>query len=263
MGPSQDAQLLELIGEVQGLLGLEDLHEGVLVALDRAVPSDWVSVNQIGPGSAFEYGVSRPPLPDALRAAFAAHAHEHPLIARFERTGDTRPYRLSDVVSRDEFHALSLYRTFYGVLGIEYQISFIVKVSSTSHVAIALSRTARDYSEAERALLDRARPYLIQIYRNAIAYAALLQQHRLSETAMAERLIDRGLTAGEAAVLARVARGQSNADVAASLEISERTVGKHLQRSYQKLGTRNRSQAAAHAWRISSDQAVRSAPSPH
>jgi DNA-binding NarL/FixJ family response regulator len=45
-----------------------------------------------------------------------------------------------------------------------------------------------------------------------------------------ERLIEYGLTPREAAVLARVARGLSNADVAAELVISERTVGKHLQR---------------------------------
>lgn len=261
MRASGDTRLLELVGEVQGLLELGDLREGLLVALERAVPSDWISINEMGVGGAFEYGVVSPPLSDALLAAFAAHAHEHPLIVRFERTGDTRPYRLSDVVSRDEFHALSLYRAFYAVLGIEHQISFVIKVSSTSHVAIALSRTSRDFTGSERALLDRARPYLIQIYRNAITYATLQREQGPSETAMAERLVDRGLTAGEAAVLSRVARGQSNAHVAASLEISERTVGKHLQRCYRKLGVPNRSAAATLAWTISTTLAALSTPS--
>ena len=147
------------------------------------------------------------------------------------------------------------------MLGIEHQISFVIKVSSTSHVAIALSRTSRDFTGSERALLDRARPYLIQIYRNAITYATLQREQGPSETAMAERLVDRGLTAGEAAVLSRVARGQSNADVAASLEISERTVGKHLQRCYRKLGVPNRSAAATLAWTISTTLAALSTPS--
>ena len=67
---------------------------------------------------------------------------------------------------------------------------------------------------------------------------------------LAERLIGAGLTPSEAAVLARVARGQSNGDVASALGISERTVGKHLQRCYRKLDVVNRSQAATRAWTI-------------
>jgi DNA-binding NarL/FixJ family response regulator len=51
-----------------------------------------------------------------------------------------------------------------------------------------------------------------------------------------------------AAVLGRVARGQSNKLIAADLNVSERTIGKHLQRCYRKLGTVNRAQAAAIVW---------------
>ena len=54
-------------------------------------------------------------------------------------------------------------------LGVEYQIAFVVDVSPPVYVGIALSRGGRDYTDAERLLLDRARPYLIQIYRAAIA----------------------------------------------------------------------------------------------
>lgn len=250
MPPSADSRLLELIGEVQGLLELGELRSALLVALDRAVPSDWISMNEMGRGGALEYAVSSPPVPDTLIATFAEHAHEHPLITRFAQTSDTRPYRLSDVLARRAFHALPIYDTFYRVLGIEYQIAFVVKVSSTSHVAIALSRGTRDYTDAERLLLDRARPYLIQIYRNAIAYTDAHTEQQPTEAALAERLVGAGLTPGEAAVLARVARGQSNGDVAAALAISERTVGKHLQRCYRKLDAANRSQAAIRAWTI-------------
>lgn len=99
----------------------------------------------------------------------------------------------------------------------------------------------------ERTLLDRARPYLIQIYRAALAHLAQLASCEPGDLQV-ERLIEYGLTPREAAVLARVARGLSNADVAAELVISERTVGKHLQRCYRKLGATNRSHAAAIVW---------------
>jgi DNA-binding NarL/FixJ family response regulator len=255
MPRSADAQLLELIGDIQGLLELADLREGLLAALHRVVPSDWMSINEIGSSPDDMYVVVRPPLPRRMHKSFAKHAHENPLIARFAGSGDTRPYRFSDVISRKELHALALYRECYAELGLEHQIAFIIKVSSDSHVAIALSRKARNFTQAERALLDHARPYLIQIYRNAIAYTTLSTEHPASETSMIARLLDRGLTPAEVTVLTHVAHGQSNADVAHKLNVSERTIGKHLQRIYHKLAVTNRSQAATHAWTITDRRA--------
>jgi DNA-binding CsgD family transcriptional regulator len=246
---SSDAQLLELVGEVQGLLELSELREGLIVALARAVPSDWVSINEISPDPQRLYTVVRPELPARQHEMFARLAHENPLIARFNRTADTRPYRISDIVSVEEFHALALYREFYAEIGLEHQIAFVVKVSTDSYVGIAFSRRTRDFSDAERDLLDRARPFLIQIYRNALAYGALAGAAGPGRP-MIERLLERGLTRREAAVLSGVAHGASNADVASALAVSERTVGKHLQHCYHKLGVANRSAAAALAWTL-------------
>jgi DNA-binding CsgD family transcriptional regulator len=250
MSRSTDAGLLELIGEVQGLLELEELQQGLLVALDRLMPSDWVSINVMGPAPDQIDAVAHPPLEDRHLIAFARHAYENPIAARFARTRDSRAYRFSDIVTQDELHALGLYRELYAELGIEFQIAFVVKTSSQHYVAIALSRRSADFTDEERALLDRARPFLIQIYRNAFAHAELqaLRSAHATGTALVGPLIARGLTARAADVLSRVAHGQSNADVAATLGISERTVGKHLQNCYQQLGVANRSQAAALAW---------------
>ncbi len=250
MPASRDAQLLELLGEIQGLLELSDLREGLLTALARIIPSDWVSINEIGSDPDHVFTVVRPALSEQVHESFARFAHENPLITRFARTVDTRPYRFSDVISRAEFQALALYRECYAELGLEHQIAFVIKVSNHGYVGIALSRARHheDFTDAERVLLDRARPYLIQIYRNAIDYTALRKEASSTPASMIARLLDRGLTAGEAAVLANVARGQSNADVADELKVSERTIGKHLQRIYKKLGVASRSQAAAEAW---------------
>jgi DNA-binding NarL/FixJ family response regulator len=61
------------------------------------------------------------------------------------------------------------------------------------------------------------------------------------------RLEPLGLTPREAAVLALVADGRSNTDVAAALGISDRTVAKHLERAYRALGVESRTAAAARA----------------
>lgn len=54
-----------------------------------------------------------------------------------------------------------------------------------------------------------------------------------------------GLTLREADVLLWIGRGKSNRDISDILGISPRTVNKHLEQIYEKLGVENRSSAAA------------------
>ena len=56
-----------------------------------------------------------------------------------------------------------------------------------------------------------------------------------------------GLTRRECEVLQWVATGKTDKDVAALLECSPRTVHKHLQRIYAKLGVETRTAAVMHA----------------
>lgn len=59
-----------------------------------------------------------------------------------------------------------------------------------------------------------------------------------------------GLTFREAEVLVWVARGKSNRDIGEILGLSPRTVNKHLEQVFAKLGVENRASAAATALRI-------------
>jgi DNA-binding CsgD family transcriptional regulator len=61
---------------------------------------------------------------------------------------------------------------------------------------------------------------------------------------------DRGLTARETDVLVLVARGRSNRDTAAILGVSPRTVQKHLENCFRKLGVSDRSAAAELVWQV-------------
>lgn len=58
------------------------------------------------------------------------------------------------------------------------------------------------------------------------------------------------LTAREAEVLLWTARGKSNRDIGEILKLSPRTVNKHLEQIYAKLGVENRTAAAAIAMRV-------------
>ena len=57
-----------------------------------------------------------------------------------------------------------------------------------------------------------------------------------------------GLTAREAEVLRLVASGKSNAQIAAELVLSEKTVARHLSNIFAKLGVNSRTAAAAYAF---------------
>lgn len=67
-----------------------------------------------------------------------------------------------------------------------------------------------------------------------------------------ERLLALGLSRREAEVLTLVAAGHRNAAIGAHLEITERTVKKHLEAVYEKLGVRSRTQASALAFEVAS-----------
>lgn len=59
-----------------------------------------------------------------------------------------------------------------------------------------------------------------------------------------------GLTAREAEVLSWLSRGKTNRDIAQILGLSPRTIDKHLEQIYAKLGVENRTSAAAVAARV-------------
>jgi DNA-binding NarL/FixJ family response regulator len=58
-----------------------------------------------------------------------------------------------------------------------------------------------------------------------------------------------GLTDREVEVLALVARGLTNKEVATALDISTKTAGNHLQNIYAKVGVTTRAAAAMYAMR--------------
>lgn len=141
-------------------------------------------------------------------------------------------------------------------LGIEHQIAFTLPTNPKRLLGVALSRSARDYTNSERDFINRARPLLIQAFRNAIEQDQLrVTLTRLRDgRAITAPLIETGLTDREAQIMHALAHGQSKRDIATKLNISHRTVGKHLENCFRKLGVTTQSAAAARAWTLADER---------
>jgi DNA-binding CsgD family transcriptional regulator len=74
--------------------------------------------------------------------------------------------------------------------------------------------------------------------------------------APAEFSSELGLTAREGEVLSWLSKGKTNRDIAQILGLSPRTVDKHLEQIYSKLGVENRTAAAAIAGQGQTSEAV-------
>jgi DNA-binding CsgD family transcriptional regulator len=105
----------------------------------------------------------------------------------------------------------------------------------------AFDRSDRDFSERDLRVLDTLRPHLVQLWRNAHLHRPASDHLFTSATAGL-------LTPREREILAWVACGKTNREIAAVLYLAPGTVGKHLDNVYAKLGVGSRAGAVGRAF---------------
>jgi DNA-binding NarL/FixJ family response regulator len=113
---------------------------------------------------------------------------------------------------------------------------FLTKDAGSTEIAAALEAAKR----GESAIDPAVQHHLVK----AIARTAPLQWSPPEQNQLPD-----GLTPREAAVLALIAEGLSNADIAERLTVTETTVKSHINHLYGKTGARDRAQAVAYAYR--------------
>ncbi len=153
-----------------------------------------------------------------------------------------RAVKISDLLTDRQFQRLALYNEFYRKYDIEYQMLMQVFGDRSVTTGITFNRDKRDFSEQERLLLNLLGPHIVQAYGNAKAISAL--KNEITARAGFEGKAKSKLTLRESEILHWVAKGKSNADAAAILNISSGTVRIHLEHIYHKLGVENRTAAA-------------------
>lgn len=219
-------------------------HTRVLRAVAEIAPSDIISFNEMDPraGTLLYYDE---PLgaclfsPDA-QEIFLSCAHEHPLVKRLDAAEGPTVSKISDYLGQRAFRRLRLYGEFYRPLRVEHQIALSIPVGTGRFVAVALNRSSPDFSEIDRFLLE-------ELTSHVIAARAEDQAREAIRPATGEEIEETwarsGLTKREIAVTRWLTQGKSNADIAAILGISPRTVQKHLEHVFSKLGVESRTAA--------------------
>jgi DNA-binding CsgD family transcriptional regulator len=231
---------------VDGLTELDD-PEGfaglALPGLARLVGCDSLSFTALG-AEAGQVSVTRHPdgisSPGSV-AAFAAYVHEHPLANYYRETGDARPIMISDFLSRRDFHRLNLYGEYFRWIPVEYQIAFGLRAAGSEIIGIALNRAESDFTEDERDLLSVIRVPLM----TALERARQRQRARGGLATVTSGALAGlpGLTDREIRILRLAAAGRTNSAIAHALDISPRTVAKHLENIYRKLDVTSRTSA--------------------
>ena len=183
-----------------------------------------LSICHLASGKREVFGLPAGALSAQDRAAFDRHFHEHPLVRFHAYQGGRVPQRITDSVPFEQFRRTALYNDYYRRIRIDHAIALPIYVRDGLLVSFVLNRTRRDFTDRERALLEVLRPHLAKIYQ------------RINTVGQ--------VTPREAEVLRWVAAGKSDAQIGAILRISARTVQKHLQNIYDKLGVESRTAAA-------------------
>lgn len=171
-----------------------------------------------------------------------SHEH-HPLIRWHATVRDPRPTTIARVPTavisvRDRQPLIDGLKK----QEIEQQIAIGYRLSGRSHQAYILGRAGTDFTDDDLVVARCVQRALMGLDR----HVALLRQ--LSDLPGAA--FDAGLTGREASVLALLAAAHSNSAIARRLDCSPRTVDKHLERIFRKLGVRDKLNAVrvAQAW---------------
>lgn len=231
--------------------GREDFMQAGVKRLPGLIASDLTHVSVCDLDSGRRHVVSDVPGAIAARdlEAFNRHFKVNPLVLEHGRNAQARTRRISDLRSQRDFRDSPLYDEYYRSVRIDYVMALPVHVQGAELVSFVFNRQDRDFSDRDRACAEAVRPLLGDIYRMARALDDARAAWGVPATRGQAPSRDAMLTCREREVLRWLSAGKTDRDIGDILEISPRTVHKHLQRIYEKLGVETRTAAVVRALR--------------
>lgn len=153
-------------------------------------------------------------------------------------TGQRASALLVDLAGRCTWQQMAPSPTVVRPVGGGHQLVVPILTEAGGGTCLGITREADGFDERDRAVALLLQPHLVLAYQRAVAIesdAIVLPEQRPRPST---------LTAREQEILCHASAGLSDAQIAARLVISVRTVQKHLENAYRKLGVANRTMAA-------------------
>lgn len=243
----------ELLGRVaEAGTGPDAFARAAVDALPALVASEitTLSVCDLRSGRRHVIGTPANAISAADRACFDRHFREHPLVHYHADERGPGAHRISDSLPFVRFRESALYSDYYRRIGIDHAVALPVHVDDSTLISFVLNRRGRDFSDRECLLLDVVGVPLARLFLQSVARRRL--QERLDTL---DALLRAGpvpaaggealarLTGREREVVRWLAAAKTDREIAELLACSHRTVHKHLQRIYVKLGVETRTAA--------------------
>lgn len=230
---------LDVVREVQAARDLESYRRSVL-RVQELIPCNAIGYNEVDAETGETFAIVEPmtQMFPGFAEVFSTYSQQHPVIRHHAETGDGSVRTISDFLTESEFHELDLYKEFFGRVGAEDQISFVLPAPPGLIVGVAMNRPTRGFSDEERELIELVRPHLSQAFRDT-------HDREAADPLSDSRLAGLGLTEREADVTRLLVDGRSASEIAEELTISVHTARNHIAHTYDKLGVSNRAAAVA------------------
>lgn len=174
--------------------------------------------------------------------AFGKHMAKYPCFNFDPTVAGGKPFLRGDFMSDEEFYASDIYLESFKLGGLTDHAAMLLP-SRPGHVFfVGMERTTGTYRPEHRERLCLIQPHLANACRLADDFASL-------EKAVADpaSFTQAGLSPREAEVLAWLAQGKGNPEIADILGIALTTVKTHIKRIFDKFGVDNRHAAILRA----------------
>lgn len=229
-------------------LSLGNYAERAFAFIEELVPSEFIAFGSVNNATqeldiGFNHEVSE--FPKAMEA-FGSLMGQYDLFCWDHTINGGRPFCRSDFYSRRQFRDLDIFDEVYRRIGIDDHCAVYVPGAQDEVAFFGLERMkGHDFTCEERELLALAQSHL----GNARELAKT-RENLVESGATPEPLVEQGLTPREAEVLAWLAEGKSNEEIAILLKLQLYTVKGYVKTIFQKIGAPNRLAAALWALRI-------------